>query len=51
MRVRERERCGEEEGVGGGMKVKQFHCLACEGVKVTARLDRSDRSNRLPPGS
>ena len=36
---------GEEEGgsVGGGVKMKRFHCLTREeGKMVTARLDRSD---------
>ena len=48
-----KERC---RSVGGGVKVKYFHSLACEGVKndypgMTGQTGRVDQSDRSPPGS
>ena len=54
VRVREREQRGKGGGVGGGLKVKVFHCLTREGVKkgnclgLTGQTDWADQS---PPGS
>ena len=37
VRVREREQRGKGGGVGGGLKVKVFHCLTREGGKINCQ--------------